>query len=143
MVYKVTAGAWRILIGGDLSAEGILQMMSKGVDYSCDVLKFFWHGDRGGIKTAFANSLKGVQIAYTQYEKKEGKGNGRADTYNLLRNVGAFVARAYEDGEISIDFNGSTAKLTTSLGVTRTFVKRQTAYKVSLTTKAKPDKGSG
>ena len=143
MVYKVTAGAWRILIGGDLSAEGILQMMSKGVDYSCDVLKFFWHGDRGGIKTAFANSLKGVQIAYTQYEKKEGKGNGRADTYNLLRNVGAFVARAYEDGEISIDFHGSTAKLTTSLGVTRTFVKRQTAYKVSLTTKAKPDKGSG
>jgi hypothetical protein len=82
MVYKVTAGAWRILIGGDLSAEGILQMMSKGVDYSCDVFKFFWHGDRGGIKTAFANSLKGVQIAYTQYEKKEGKGNGRADTYN-------------------------------------------------------------
>lgn len=143
MVYKVTVGLWRILIGGDLSAEGILQMMSKGVDYSCDVLKFFWHGDRGGIKTAFANSLKGVQIAYTQYEKKEGKGNGRADTYNLLRNVGAFVARAYEDGEISIDFHGSTAKLTTSLGVTRTFVKRQNAYKVSLTTKAKPDKGSG
>lgn len=143
MVYRVTIGSWRILIGGDLSAEGILQMMSKGVNYSCDVLKFFWHGDRGGIKTAFANSLKGVQIAYTQYEKKEGKGNGRTDTYNLLRNVGAFVARAYEDGEISIDFHGSTAKLTTSLGVTRTFVKRQTAYKVSLTTKAKPDKGSG
>ena len=143
MVYRVTIGSWRILIGGDLSAEGILQMMSKGVDYSCDVLKFFWHGDRGGIKTAFANSLKGVQIAYTQYEKKEGKGNGRADTYNLLRNVGAFVARAYEDGEISIDFHGATAKLTTSLGVTRTFVKRQTAYKVSLTTKAKSDKGSG
>ena len=143
MVYRVSIGSWRILIGGDLSAEGILQMMSKGVDYSCDVFKFFWHGDRGGIKTAFANSLKGVQIAYTQYEKKEGKGNGRADTYNLLRNVGAFVARAYEDGEISIDFHGATAKLTTSLGVTRTFVKRQTAYKVSLTTKVKADKGSG
>lgn len=143
MVYKVTVGLWRILIGGDLSAEGILQMMSKGVDYSCDVFKFFWHGDRGGIKTAFANSLKGVQIAYTQYEKKEGKGNGRADTYNLLRNVGAFVARAYEDGEISIDFHGATAKLTTSLGITRTFVKKQSAYKVSLTTKVKADKGSG
>lgn len=143
MVYRVTIGSWRILIGGDLSAEGILQMMGKGVDYSCDVFKFFWHGDRGAIKTAFANSLKGVQIAYTQYEKKEGKGNGRADTYNLLRNVGAFVARAYEDGEINVDFHGATAKLTTSLGITRTFVRRQTAYKVSLTTKAKAEKGSG
>ena len=143
MVYRVSVGSWRILIGGDLSAEGILQMMGKGVDYSCDVFKFFWHGDRGAIKTAFANSLKGVQIAYTQYEKKEGKGNGRTDTYNLLRNAGAFVARAYEDGEISIDFHGATAKLTTSLGITRTFVKKQSAYKVSLTTKVKADKGSG
>ena len=42
MVYKVTAGMWRILIGGDLSAEGILQMMASGVDFSCDVFKFFW-----------------------------------------------------------------------------------------------------
>lgn len=124
MVYKVFAGSWRILIGGDLSAEGILQMMASGVDFSCDVFKFFWHADRNGIKRAFAQALKGVFFAFTQYEHKEGKGNGRTSTYNLLRDIGAFVARAFEDGEINVDFQGTTAKLTTSLGVNRTFVKK-------------------
>lgn len=143
MVYKVFIGSWRILIGGDLSAEGIVQMMASGVDFSCDGFKFFWHGDRSGIKTVFAQAIKGVLFAFTQYEKKEGKGNGRTDTYNLLRDIGAFVARAFEDGEINVDFQGNTAKLTTSLGITRTFVKKQSAYKVSLTTKVKADKGSG
>lgn len=124
MVYKVFAGSWRILIGGDLSAEGILQMMASGVDFSCDVFKLFWHGDRNGIKRAFAQALKGVFFAFTQYEHKEGKGNGRTSTYNLLRDIGAFVARAFEDGEINVDFQGTTAKLTTSLGISRTFVKK-------------------
>ena len=124
MVYKVFIGSWRILIGGDLSAEGILQMMASGVDFSCDGFKFFWHADRNGIKTAFAQALKGVFFAFTQYEHKEGKGNGRTSTYNLLRDIGAFVARAFEDGEINVDFQGTTAKLTTSLGISRTFVKK-------------------
>lgn len=124
MVYKVFAGSWRILIGGDLSAEGILQMMASGVDFSCDVFKLFWHGDRNGIKRAFAQALKGVFFAFTQYEHKEGKGNGRTSTYNLLRDIGAFVARAFEDGEINVDFQGATAKLTTSLGISRTFIKK-------------------
>ena len=124
MVYKVFAGSWRILIGGDLSAEGILQMMASGVDFSCDVFKFFWHGDRAGIKRAFAQALKGVFLAFTQYEHKEGKGNGRTSTDNLLRDIGAFVARAFEDGEINVDFQGTTAKLTTSLGISCTFVKK-------------------
>lgn len=125
MVYKVFAGSWRILIGGDLSAEGILQMMASGVDFSCDVFKFFWHADRNGIKRAFAQALNGVFFAFTQYEHKEGKGNGRTSTYNLLRDIGAFVARAFEDGEINVDFQGATAKLTTSLGISRTFVKKK------------------
>jgi len=124
MVYKVYAGVWRILIGGDLSAEGIVQMMESGVDFSCDGFKFFWHGDRGGIVEAFASALRGVLFAFTQYEKAEGKGNGRTETYNLLRNIGAFVARAFEDGEINVDIQGDTAKLTTSKGITRTFVKK-------------------
>lgn len=143
MVYKVFIGSWRILIGGDLSAEGIVQMMASGVDFSCDGFKFFWHGDRNGIKKVFVQAIKGVLFAFTQYEHKESKGNGRASTYNLLRDIGAFVARAFDDGEINVDFQGNTAKLTTSLGITRTFVKKQSAYKVCLTTKAKAGKGSG
>lgn len=143
MVYKVFIGSWRILIGGDLSAEGILQMLAAGVDLSCDGFKLFWHGDRGGIKEAFVKAIKGVLFAFTQYEHPEGKGNGRSDTYNLLRNISAFVVRAYEDGEINVDFQGNTAKLITSLGITRTFVKKKSSYKVCLTTKAKAEKGSG
>lgn len=124
MVYKVYAGAWRILIGGDLSAEGIVQMMASGVDFSCDGFKFFWHGDRGGIKKVFVQAIKGVFFAFTQYEHNEHKDNGRASTFNLLRDIGAFVARACEDGEIYVDMQGQTAKLTTSKGISRTFVKK-------------------
>ena len=124
MVYKVYAGAWRILIGGDLSADGITQMMASGVDFSCDGFKFFWHGDRGAIKTVFVQVLKGVFFAFTQYEHNERKDNGRASTFNLLRDIGAFVARACEDGEIYVDMQGQTAKLTTSKGISRTFVKK-------------------
>lgn len=122
-VYKVTIGKWRILIGGDLSADGIKQMIAAGVDFACDVFKFFWHSDRGAITTAFAKLLKGVLIAYTQYHSKESSGNGRKSTHNLLRDIGAVVVRVCEEGEIDMVFESNTLTLTTASGIRKVFTK--------------------
>lgn len=111
-VWKVITNGWRTLIGGDLSADGIRQMMAAGVDYACDVFKFFWHSDMGAILEAFAKALKGVLVGYTQYHHPEKKSNGRKATHDLLRDVGALVLRACDDGEIIIDMmaDAMTAK---------------------------------
>ena len=122
-VYKVTIGKWRILIGGDLSADGIKQMIAAGVDFACDVFKFFWHSDRGAITTAFAKLLKGVLIAYTQYHSKESSGNGRKSTHSLLRDIGAVVVRVCEEGEIDMVFESNTLTLTTASGIRKVFTK--------------------
>ncbi len=123
-VYLVTVnGLWRILIGGDLSADGIKQMISAGVDFACDVFKFFWHSDRGAITTAFAKLLKGVLVAYTQYHHEESSGNGRQSTHNLLREIGALVVRVCEEGEINMVMEGKTMTLTTASGIKKVFRK--------------------
>lgn len=123
-VYKVTVnGLWRILIGGDLSADGIRQMMAAGVDFACDIFKFFWHSDRGAILEKFAKALKGVLVAYTQYHHKESKSNGRKATHNLLRNVGAMVVRVCEEGAIDMIMEGRTLTVNTVNGTKKTFKK--------------------
>ena len=124
MVYKVIVGGiWTVLIGGDLSADGIRQMMAAGVDFLCDIFKFFWHSDRGAILEAFVKKLKGVLIGYTQYHHNEKRSNGRKATHDLLRNVGAVVVRSCEDGEIFMDMEGRTLTLTTSKGIKKVFKK--------------------
>lgn len=123
-VYKVTVnGLWKILIGGDLSADGIRQMMAAGVDFACDIFKFFWHSDRGAILEKFAKALKGVLVAYTQYHHNESKSNGRKATHNLLRNVGALVVRVCEDGAIDMIMEGRTLTVKTANGTKKTFRK--------------------
>lgn len=124
VVYKVTInGLWRILIGGDLSADGIRQMMAAGVDFACDIFKFFWHSDRNAILEKFAKALKGVLVAYTQYHRKESKSNGRKATHNLMRNVGALVVRVCEEGAIDMIIEGRTLTVKTANGTKKTFKK--------------------
>lgn len=116
-------GIWSILIAGDLSADGIRQMMDAKVNYMCDIFKFLWHSDRGAITTAFAKALKGVIIGYTQYHHDEKVSNGRRSTHNLLRNEDAYVVRACDDGEIFMDMVGYMLTLSTSKGIEKIFYK--------------------
>lgn len=123
-VIRATCGAWTTLLAGDLSADGIRQMLAAGVNVICDIFKILWHGDRGAIitKPDFAGKM-GMKVAYSQYHNAEGKGNGRKLTYDILRKAGAFVVRSYEDGEIYMDMHGDTLTVTTSKGVKKTFKK--------------------
>lgn len=122
MALRITVGKWRALLCGDLSADGIKQMLAAGVDVTCDIFKFLWHSDRGAITRALAKAL-GAVVAYTQYHHKEGAGNGRKSTHDLLRAAGALVVRVCEDGAISMLIKGDTLTVTTSKGVKKTFHK--------------------
>ena len=99
-------------------------MLAAGVNVICDIVKILWHGDRGAIlkKPPFAEKM-GMKVAYSQYHNKEGKGNGRKLTYDILRKAGAFVVRSYEDGEIYIDMQDKTLTVTTSKGIKKIFKK--------------------
>ena len=123
-VIRATCGAWTTLLAGDLSADGIRQMLAAGVNVICDIFKILWHGDRWAIiiKPPFAEKM-GMKVAYSQYHNKEGKGNGRKLTYDILRKAGAFVVRSYEDGEIYIDMQDKTLTVTTSKGIKKIFKK--------------------
>lgn len=111
MALRITVGKWRALLCGDLSADGIKQMLAAGVDVTCDIFKFLWHSDRGAITRALAKAL-GAVVAYTQYHHNESSGNGRKATHNLLREAGALVVRAFEDGPISMLIDGDTLTVT-------------------------------
>ena len=111
MVLRVTVGKWRALLGGDLSADGIKQMLAAGVDVRCDIFKFLWHSDRNAITRALAAAV-GAVVAYTQYHHNESKSNGRKGTHDLLRAVGALVVRACDDGPISMLIDGDTLTVT-------------------------------
>lgn len=123
-VLRATCGKWTTLLAGDLSADGIRQMLAAGINVACDIFKILWHGDRGAIitKPDFAGKMK-AKIAYSQYHGKQGKGNGRKLTYDILRKAGAFVVRSYEDGEIYMDMHGDTLTVTTNKGVKKSFKK--------------------
>ena len=123
-VLRATCGEWTTLLGGDLSADGIRQMLAAGVNVICDIFKILWHGDRGAIiiKPPFAEKM-GMKVAYSQYHKKEGSGNGRKATYDILRKAGAHVVRSYEDGEIYMVMQDKKLTVTTSKGTARSFTK--------------------
>lgn len=124
-VIKATCGAWTTLLAGDLSADGIRQMLAKGINVACDIFKILWHGDRGAIitKPNFAEKMRMI-VAYCQYHDHEGKGNGRKLTYEILRKAGAFVVRSYEDGEIDMIMQDKNLTVTTSSGIKKVFTKK-------------------
>jgi beta-lactamase superfamily II metal-dependent hydrolase len=124
-VIRATCGEWTTLLAGDLSADGIRQMLAAGINVLCDIFKILWHGDRGAIitKPSFAEKM-GMIVAYSQYHKKESKSNGRQATYDILRKAGAFVARVCEDGDISMIMQGKTLTVTTTKGIKKVFTKK-------------------
>ena len=123
-VIRATCGEWTTLLAGDLSADGIRQLLAAGVNVACDIFKILWHGDRGAIitKPPFAEKM-GMVVAYSQYHNKESKSNGRKATYDILRKAGAFVARVCEDGDIDMIIQGKTLTVTTSKGIKKVFTK--------------------
>lgn len=124
-VIRATCGSWTTLLAGDLSADGIRQMLAAGVNVACDIFKILWHGDLGAIitKPDFAGKM-GMVVAYSTYHSKESKSNGRAETYDILRKAGAFVVRVCEDGDIDMIMQGKKLTVATANGIKKVVTKK-------------------
>lgn len=116
-------GKFKFFAAGDLSNDGnrVLLATVAAKDLKCHIFKIQWHGDRGAILTALMKALKPL-VAYSNYHHKERKSSGRLGTRKVAESVGAFVARNWENGDIFIECQGDTIKVTCSKGnINKTF----------------------
>ena len=117
-------GTWRFHTAGDMQNDANRLMVKAVKDLRADVFKFQWHGDGNAISTSLMEAMKPL-VAFSNYHHKER--SGRGGTRKKAEAVGAVVARNWENGDVYIDCQGETMKLTCSKGnLSRTFVKKKT-----------------
>lgn len=123
MVLRFTLdGHWIFHTAGDLQNEGNNLLVKAISDLHADIYKTQWHGDANACNETICKAVKPL-VAYSNYHHKEQ--SGRGTTRKRLEAVGAVVARNSENGDIYIDCQGETMKLSCSKGnLSRTFVKK-------------------
>ena len=109
----VLDGKWIFFTAGDLQNEGNKILVSTVKNLKAHIYKFQWHGDRNAILTAMMQAMRPL-IAYSNYHHKEH--SGRGSTRKVAEAAGAVVARNWENGDIFIDCQGGTMKLSCSKG---------------------------
>ena len=115
-------GIWRYHTAGDMQNDANHLMVKAVKDLRADVFKFQWHGDGNAISASLMEAMKPL-VAISNYHHKER--SGRGGTRRKAEAVGAVVARNWENGDIYLDFQGETMKLSCSKGnLSRTFVKK-------------------
>ena len=122
VVLRFTLGDWTFHTAGDLQNEGNNVLVKAISNLQADIYKTQWHGDANACNETICKAVR-PKIAFSNYHHKEG--SGRGTTRKRLEAVGAVVARNSENGDIYIDCQGETMKLTCSKGnLSRTFVKK-------------------
>lgn len=145
---------WRLHNAGDAENDANNLFVEAVKDAEADAMFFHWHGDGNANND---NLMKAVRpkVAISNYHHKE-KSGGRDIARKRAEAVGAVVARNWENGDVYLDIRGGEMKLSCEKGnLSGTWKKDKDrdgkpitaegapAYKVCLTTKAKPVKGSG
>lgn len=121
-VLRFTLGNWTYHTAGDLQNEGNNVLVKEVKNLQADIYKTQWHGDANACNETICKAVR-PKIAFSNYHHKEG--SGRGTTRKRLEAVGAAVARNSENGDIYIDCQGETMKLSCSKGnLSRTFVKK-------------------
>lgn len=142
-------GIWTYHTAGDLQNPGNNLLIKAVKDLKADMFKCQWHGDANACNPAICKAVM-PKVAFSNYHHLER--SGRGTTRKRLEAVGAVVARNAENGDIYTDCQGDTMKLSCSKGNLSKTWKKHIAkeeagevpdYRVSLTTKVKPTKGSG
>jgi len=122
VVLRFTLGDWTYHTAGDLQNEGNNVLVKAVSNLQADIYKTQWHGDANACNETICKAVR-PKIAFSNYHHKEG--SGRGTTRKRLEAVGAVVARNSENGDIYIDCQGETMKLSCSKGnLSRTFVKK-------------------
>lgn len=144
---------WRLHNAGDAENDANNLFVEAIKDALADVMFFHWHTDGNATND---NLMKAVRpkIAISNYHHKER--SGRDGTRKKAEAVGAVVARNWENGDVYVDIRGGEMVLSCEKGnLSGTWYKTKDldgkpitaegvpAYKVCLTTKANPEKGSG
>ena len=143
-VMRVSLNGWTYHTAGDLQNEGNNLLVGAVKDLKADIYKAQWHGDANACNETICRAVRPL-VAFSNYHHREGSGRGR--TRKRLEAVGAVVARNHENGDIYIDCLPGVMKLSCSKGnLSKTFTKtvskipdKWSSYKVSLTTKMKPE----
>lgn len=112
-------GKIRFFTAGDLSNDGNKVLLRQIKTLRAHIFKFQWHGDRNAITRALMKAIRPL-VCFSNYHHKER--SGRGSTRKVAEAVGAFVARNWENGDIYIDCQGNTIKVTCSKGnISKTF----------------------
>lgn len=124
MVLRFTLdGHWIFHTAGDLQNEGNNLLVKSVNDLKADIFKCQWHGDANACNETICKAISPT-VAFSNYHHTEQ--SGRGTTRQRLEAVGAIVARNAENGDIYIDCQGNTMRLSCSKGnLSRTFVKKK------------------
>lgn len=106
-------GTWIYHSAGDLQNPANNLLIKAVKDLKADIFKFQWHGDANAINERLMKAIR-PKIAFSNYHHKER--SGRSTTRKRAEAVGAVVARNHENGDIYIDCEGQSMKLSCSKG---------------------------
>ena len=114
IVTKLTYGNNRFLFTGDAEKEGENEMLSKGYDLSCDILKLGHHGSSTSTTNKFLTAASPA-VAIVSCGKDNDYGHPHKETMNKLNNNHITVYRTDSDGTILAETDGNTYSITTDL----------------------------
>lgn len=100
LVARVTVRGTRILLTGDLEAEGQQRVMRAGTDVGADVLVVPHHGSRNQDRAFLAAT--GARVAVVSVGRDNDYGHPHPDTLAILRSAGMHIARTDETGDVVI-----------------------------------------
>lgn len=144
---------WRLHNAGDAENDANNLFVAAVKDARADVMFFHWHTDGNATNEKLLKAIQ-PKVAISNYHHKERSGRGAVR--KKAEAVGATVARNWENGHIYLDIRGGKMKLSCSKNnLAKTWTVKKDldgkeisdeddipAYKVCLTTKAKPVPGA-
>ena len=114
IVTKLTYGNNRFLFTGDAEKESENEMLSKGYDLSCDILKLGHHGSSTSTTNKFLTAASPA-VAIVSCGKDNDYGHPHKEIMNKLNNNHITVYRTDSDGTILAQTDGNTYSITTDL----------------------------
>ncbi len=114
IVTKLTYGNNRFLFTGDAEKESENEMLSKGYDLSCDILKLGHHGSSTSTTNQFLTAAS-PSAAIISCGKDNDYGHPHQETIDKINSSHITVYRTDLDGTILAETDGTTYTITTNL----------------------------
>lgn len=114
IVTKLTYGNNRFLFTGDAEKESENEMLSKGYDLSCDILKLGHHGSSTSTTNQFLTAAS-PSAAIISCGKDNDYGHPHQETMDKINSSHITVYRTDLDGTILAETDGTTYTITTNL----------------------------